>query len=254
MSNKVLLCSIQKSGITWTQFLIFNYWNIKYNNVKKTLTYDELQEIHIKRRRYGFDHPSDHFPEVYHTHLSYDGVGFVKNIPNTSKFFNKFDKLIYIIRNPFDVMVSYYTFIFNRKKIPYNNNDDILDLYKLNTLEKFTEYYLEKWIHHVKSTRHRADCILNYDLLRKNPLLFKRAILLIDNDCDMSILKRAIKISSFENIRKMSIKTNRPYMRGGKLYEGLFCRDGRTGQYKEVMSKELIDYIKKRCEEEGLKI
>lgn len=307
MSNRILLVGIQKSGTTWTRFVIFNYWNILKNGAQKTLTFDELEAIHILRKKKGFYYLDDGFPEVHHTHFPYDGVGFMKIIPETSKWFDDFDKLIYVYRNPFDTMISYHKFMFNRDEIPYHRISEIhervantkkniekhrkqiketnnekwetflhfeikrkeqmikklqhslegsCDMKKLVKLEDFTKYYLKKFVNHVKSTRHRADVVLNYDVLRKNPIGFKKAIELIvgEGNVDMDIFQKTIEMSSFDNIKKMSIETNQIYGVGGPLYKGFFCRDGRTNQYKEIMSEELVEYIKNYCEENGLKL
>lgn len=303
--TRVLICGIQKTGNTWVRFVIFNYFNILDHKATKTLTFDELKVIHMLRKKKGFYHLDDGFPEVHHTHFPYNGVGFMKIIPETSKWFDDFEKLIYIYRNPFDTMISYHKFIFNRDKIPYHRISELhervanikkniekhrnqikasktekwtyflydeierkeqiikrlehtlegsCDMKKLVKLEDFTKYYLEKFINHVKSTRDRADVVLNYDELRKNPIGFKKAIELVvgEGNVDMEIFNKAIEMSSFDNIKKMSDEVNQPYGVGGPLYKGYFCRDGRSNQYKEIMSKELIEYITKRCEEEGL--
>jgi len=255
--NTVLICGIQKTGNTWARFVIYNYFNILLNKATKTLTFDELKEIHVKRRikgkiekkQYIFGHKDDNLPNFYHTHIGYDGTGFIHSTPNIKAFFNCFDKLIYLYRNPFDTMISYYEFLTNRNPIPY----DIIKLSEMN-LEDFTKYYLEKWISHVSSTKPRADVVLDYDKLRINPIGFKEAIELSGIKIDMNIFKKAIKFSSFNNIRKMSDEIKQPYGVGGSLYKGYFCRNGRTGQYKEKMSKELIEYIKKRCREKKIKI
>lgn len=250
--NKVLICGIQKTGNTWTRFVMFNYFNILNNDATKTLTFDELKNIHDLRRKEGFNICIDGFPYVCHTHVGYNGTGFAKDFlqKEYNEYFNKFDKLIYIYRNPFDTIISYHKFIFNRDKIPYQN----IDMHKKQKLEDFAEYYLKRIIKHIKTTRHRADVILNYDELRKDPSKFIDAIKLVDGTIDMNIFQKAVKISSFDNIRKMSDEVKQPYGVGGSLYRGYFCRDGRTGQYKEIMSKELIEYIKTECEKVGLSI
>jgi hypothetical protein len=263
--KKILLCGIQKSGSTWGRFVVFNYFNILKNNAKRTLNFDELKAIHLRRGWYpNTPDPNtprkpealkDGFPLVYHTHLGYDGTGFIKTFPKVHEWFEKFDGLIYIYRNPFDTMISYYEFLRTRDETPYMNTQKEVKMdEKLESLENFTKYYLPKWISHVKSTKHRADVVLDYDELRENPSGFIDAIELIDESVDLGVLEKAIKMSDFNNIKKMSIETKQPWGVGGPLYKGLFCRDGRTGQYKERMSKELIKYIKKECKNEGIKI
>lgn len=252
--NRVLLCSMQKMGNTWTQFVIFNYWNIKYHKATETLTFDELQKIHLSRYRWGFNHKEDGFPEVYHTHYGYDGIGFLGYNTYMPIYFDKFQDLIYLYRNPLDAIISYYHFIYNPGKISQLYRNPYLKLQELKNIEDFALYYLEIFLSHIRATKHRATVVLHYDSLRKDPNGFKEAISLIDDPVDGYAFKKAIEFSSFENIKKMSIRTGKPYMRGGPGYIGYFCRDGRSGQYKEFLDPILINYLKYRCKIEGITV
>lgn len=250
----VLISGIQKTGNTLCRFVIFNYFNILNNSAKKTLTWDELEAPHLLRQKYGIDHNyQDGFPNVHHTHVSYDGWGVNVNYEDFPSFYEQFDKLIYVIRNPFDTMISYFHFMMNRDRFSFSNiSKERLE--KMKGLKGFVEFYLPKFIHHVKTTRHRADLVLDYDMLMNNKDGFRKAIELIDNDVNLSILQQSIEMSSFDNIRNMSIRIKQPYGLGGVRYKGFFCRDGRSGQYLSFMSKELIEWITNECKEKGLKV
>lgn len=241
---RVLLSGLQKTGNSWIRFVIFNYFNILNHGVIKTLTWDELQKIHLDRVEHGVDYDyNDGFPMVFHTHNSYDGFGINVKYEGYPEFFEQFDKFIYLYRNPYDCMISYWHFVENRDRINYKRD-----------LKEFTKWFLPKWIHHVKTTRHLADLVLDYDLLRKYPEAFQQALKLINGSVDNRILSQAIDMSSFDNIRKMSEEVGNVAGLGFPYYQGYFCRDGRSGQYLSVMSKELINYIKKECSKEGLEV
>jgi hypothetical protein len=246
MSNTVLLCGIQKAGNTLCRFVIFNYFNVLNNKATKTLNWDELQKPHLDRVEHGLDYEyKDGFPMVFHTHNAYDGQGLNVKYEGYPEFFQQFDKLIYLYRNPFDCMISYWHFVENRNGVDYQRD-----------LKEFTKWFLPKWIHHVKTTRCKADLVLDYDKLRRNPYpLFTEVIALVNNGIiNIGILDKTIEMSSFENIRKMSDEVGNPAGLGNPHYRGYFCRDGRSGQYKEVMSKELIDYIRNECKKEGIEV
>jgi hypothetical protein len=256
---------IQKSATSYCRFVVFNYFNILNNSAKETLNFDELKAIHLKRGWYPNNQDpniprkkealTDGYPLMYFSHLGYDGTGFMKNFPKVHEWFDKFDGLIYVVRNCFDVMISYYEFLRTRDETPYMNTQKEINMNeKLKSLEAFTKFYLPKWISHVKSTKHKADVILDYDELRKNPIGFLDAIELINGDVDLAVLERAIEMSSFDNIRQMSIDTNQIWGVGGPLYKGYFCRDGRSGQYKERMNKNLIKWIRAKCKKAGIKV
>lgn len=218
----IAVCGFQKSGNHWVRFVISNYLNMKEKGQVETLTWNEIME-------------NDN--GIHYTHNAYDGQGINIKYDGYPEFFEKYDKLIYIYRNPFDVMISYWHWIMNRDETNYE-----LDL------SDFTKKYLWLWINHVKVTRYEANLVLQYNKLRISPSIYFNQLLqlILDEEIDLRLLERSIEISSFDSIRKMSIENNEkagPYPE----YRGNFCRDGRFGQYKEVMSNELKNYIKNEC-------
>lgn len=229
----ILLCGFPKTGNSWLKFVICNYVSILSHGAKFTLSYSQLNDI--------FKHPIS----LHHTHIPFSGkltYGSVKNIP---EYYSKFDKIIYICRNPYDTMISFWHYLKNRDP-PFNllkKNLNMEMIEEFSSLKGFVEYFLPLYIDHVKSTRHRADLILNYDELRKNPNDFKKVIKLIfDDEINEEVFEKAIEMSSFENIRKMGIEMDQKHGLA-KDYLGHFARDGRSGQYKEVMDAHLIQYI-----------
>jgi len=138
----------------------------------------------------------------------------------------------------------------------YNTNRDLEHQhisYRGSTLEEHVKLFLPLYINHIKSTIPFANVILDYDLLRENPDLFKPAIKLVFGIVIEDVFQKAITLSTFDNIKKMGIKVGQQYGLASS-YRGHFTRDGRSGQYLEVMSKELINYIKNECEKKGLKV
>jgi len=229
----ILISSFPRCGSTWLRFVICNYASIVSHGSKFTLTYTQLNNI--------FSNPVS----LHHTHLPLSGKLMYGSVNNSSEYYNKFDKIIYIMRNPYDTMISFWHYLKNRE-IPFNLlktkfNTEMID--QFYSLKGFVDYFLPLYIDHVKSTRHRADLVLNYDELRKNPNEFKKAIKLIfDDKINEEVFEKAIEMSSFENIRKMGIETNEIH---GLAKNSLdhFCRDGRSGQFMEVMNNHLVQYI-----------
>lgn len=229
----ILISSFPKVGIHWTKFIICNYYQIKNFGITSTLTYNQLDHI--------FKNPIS----LHHTHFPYSGKTLFGQIKNMKDYYDRFEKIIYQIRNPYDTMISFYYYLKNRNppfNIVYNvANIDLID--QISTLEGFVEYFLPLYIDHIKSTRNKADLVLNYDKLRKDPSDFKKAIKLIFNEVNEEAFEKAVEMSSFDNIRKMGIETNQKHGLA-KDYLGHFCRNGKSGQYKEIMSEKLIQYIK----------
>lgn len=247
--KKILLSGYQKCGNTWTRFIIFNYFNILKNDAKKTLTYGEI----IRINEAIWNEVDNDWPNVYFTHVPKNGKTLLGH-DRTGKveFYDDMDGIITIVRNPFDCMISYFQYMTNRDK-PFNGIFSGNVLKDLLTLEGFVKRYLPLYINHLQSVKPIADVVLDYDMLRKYPEGFGKAIELIFGNVDNRILSQAIDYSSFDNIKKMGIKTGRT---GGMAshYRGHFTRNGKTGQYKEVMSNELINHIKIQCAKGGIKV
>lgn len=228
----ILIASFPKTGVHWTKFVICNYTNILQYGMKSTLTFKQLDSI--------FKNPIS----LHHTHIPLSGHLLFNEIKNVHEYYNKFDKIIYQMRNPYDTMISFWHYLKNRDppfSIIYNKvNMDLID--QFSTLKGFTEFFLPLYIDHIESTRNKADLVLNYDELRKDPNEFKKVIKLIFDEVDEEVFKKTIEMSSFENIRKMGIETNQQHGLA-KDYLGHFARDGRSGQFKEVMDAHLVQYI-----------
>lgn len=247
--KKILLVGFQRCGNTHARFVIFNYWNILENNVKKTLTYNELIRINNEIWK-GI---GEQYPQVYFAHTPKNGkklFGYKKN--KKTRLFDNVDDIIYVIRNPFDCMISYFHYMINRD-LPFNGYFVGKELEDVCNLGGFVRKFLPLYINHVKTTKHLANVVLDYDVLRKYPEGFGQAIELVFGNIDVRILSQAIDYSSFDSIKQMGIDTGKP---GGLAsdFRDNFTRDGRVGQYLTVMSEELIDYIKIECKKEGLKV
>lgn len=246
--TKIVLCGYEKTGTSWALFVVCNYFNILNFNAKKCLLWNKI--IHIVKGfskipiesmdiEYTF---KEGVARVYYTHTS------IYNSPETKTFFNQFDNVVYTYRNPFDTMISlyHYTIIKGNQKI-------ISDIIKAGGLCKYEDFDLfireghrvDDYINHVKYNKHKADLVLDYDKLRKDPSCFRKFIGFLTDKIDENIFKNALKLSSFDNIRRIEIaqkKTN------------LKARDGRTGQYKEHMNKKQIEFIENKWLKAGLKI
>ena len=238
--KKIVLCGHEKTGTTWALFVVCNYFNILNFDAKECLPWGEVlrivggykqRAIELTDKEYKFNKGVAH---VYYTHTS------IYNSPKTKIFFNQFDNIIYICRNPFDTMISLYHYKII-KGIPkiLNNIKKVGGLRKYIPFDNFIRKgdSVDEYINHIKYNKHKADLVLDYDKLRKDPSNFRKLIGFLTDKIDEKLFKKALKLSSFDNIRRIEIEQKKVNLK---------ARNGRTGQYKEQMNKKQIDFIKNK--------
>ena len=232
--QKILLFGYPKSGNTWVRFLIFNYFNL-INNPKclKTITFNELNNIQSNVMDRGTTNAIPHgFPIFYRTHKVYN---------DCYKFF---DLKIFVHRNPLDTLVSAYYFYKNRT-IPFNDEEEFIRQ-NLNDINFYVRYKFPIWKDFFDKSINKADFIINYSDLRKNPKkILSKLLKKIDvKYCDKT-LEKSIELSSFDNIKKMSEISNQHYGNAPKngSFVGKFMRSGDDGQFLKELNKETIEYV-----------
>lgn len=241
-NNKVLLHAYKKTGQHWLMFVLANYHKILMEDIEKPLEWGKVENFGRRGKGYTskewdgitraitFDDFPMEFPTMLRSEMNWNG-----NLIHHESF----DKVIYLWRNPFDVLLSFYYYA-EKEKLREN-------LIKTGTFESSNpltismDYYLlwqyikerlPLYIKHLNEGYHHADVILKYEALRENPNLFKDAFLLFYDDIDEEAFQKALKFGGFEQVHKIN-----PH----------HARKGKVGQYKEVMTAQMILYIKRKC-------
>ncbi|NQU95464.1 MAG: sulfotransferase domain-containing protein [Candidatus Omnitrophica bacterium] len=235
IKNAILSCGWRKSGNTWFKFVLYNYFNILINNANKTLTFEELKEHDIGNLEGGYTKPrKPGFPVYYSTHEAY------------RRIFSYFFRVIFIYRNPLDACLSYY---YNRmdRVTNFRGGFPNSEIKKLYDIDYFALYNLPYWIYHYKSTIDKADAVLCYEEMRKNPYSqFHKAFKEAGIEINENALAKSIEMSSFDNIRKMGRETNQRYgAQHPKIFKGEFTRSGKSKQYTGTLKAGTIQKAQK---------
>jgi len=254
----ILLCGMEKSGNTWTRFVIYNYFNILLNDIGRTLTFDELSQIaphslYLKKSINLFEkNPTRYdfvgtiapfevgFPIIYNTHEPYH-----KNL-------GLFNQIIYVYRQPLDTMVSNYYFWLNRK-IPFKAWP-VEHRSRMENINFFVLSSLPFWIKFQQVIVQPGSIKVSYDKARQNPhKIFGKLLQSLGVQLDFDVLGKSIAYSSFENINQMAKETNQTYgVANPKDFTGTFLRSGRTGQYMNELSPETIRQSLKMLRDAGI--
>ena len=241
--KKILLFGYPKSGNTWLRFLLFNYIQLLLDqNKTKTLTYDELNKFQNNiMDRATINIPQENYPLFYRTHKIY------------KKPYDLFDFKIFIHRNPLDTLVSAYYF-YRDRKVPFPN-DKKNEVKYLNNIDFYVKTKISDWIKFYNTSILKANFIINYSSLKENCFHeLKSLINFLDWKLDDELIKKSISLSSFENIKKMSVKYSQQYGNAPRdgSFKGNFTRSGIDGQYTNELQSDTINFVKSKFPEFNL--
>jgi len=151
---------------------------------------------------------------------------------------------VYIMRNPLDMVLSYARhYGISPDEATYNiGRDDCANSADPTTVTQF----LGSWSQHVLSWTRRAaypQCILRYEDLLENPEEhFGRLLEHIGIPLDEARLKKAIRFSSFRELKKQEKKHGFGEHSGKS--DGFFAK-GKAEQWRTDLAPELVDKIRK---------
>lgn len=261
--NIVWLASYPKSGNTWIRILLSNYLNpsvsgININEIDSSiisssrtildnylpylssdLSFEEIDNI----RPLLYQEISKETEELQYI-KTHDAFTLNKNKeaifpPAISK------AVIHIVRNPLDVAVSfaYHSDISIDKSIEALNNSDKCLAKNKNALNKQLRQKLLSWSEHYRSWKN-AD--LPYHLVKYEDLLnhpestFEKLILFLYGQADKEQIKKAVKLSSFEKLKKQEHQT--PF-REKPLNAKTFFRRGKSNSWEKEMTTKQVEKI-----------
>ncbi|NXY73038.1 ST3A1 sulfotransferase, partial [Glareola pratincola] len=226
--SDIFLTTYPKSGTVWTQNILSLIIHEGHRNGTENMeTMERIPwlEYNIKNRDYA-DLPS---PRVFATHLPYYLV------PRDLR--NKRAHVIYVSRNPKDVMVSYYHF-----------SKYMTTLEEIPDFNLFMERFLagkvlgSSWLDHVAGWYSHAEdfniLFLTYEEMKKD---LRSAVLKICNFLGKKLSEEevdsVVRQATFENMRK-DPRANYENLPGDIVAKdkGSFLRKGTVGDWKNIMT------------------
>lgn len=225
--DDIYIVSYPKSGNTWLLFLIANtilkYLGIEYN-VNLFNIHAVIPDVHNSR-----DIPNE---------LQF--TPFRRIIKNHSNYNPYYNQMYLLIRNPSDVMVSYYYF-----KKSLNQIDMSLSKFIRNK-----SYGIENWVRHIESwfemsTPSQQIRLIHYENLKKEP--FEELSKLFNTmgfEIDPEIINFAIDRSSFEYMK--TIEEKHKSFSTAKYENYRFLRKGVVGDGRDSFSEEDMEFIRSK--------
>ncbi|KAM6406855.1 amine sulfotransferase-like [Pluvialis apricaria] len=226
--SDIFIATYPKSGTVWTQNILSLIIHEGHRNGTENVeTMERIPwlEYNIKK----MDYAKLPLPRVFATHLPYYLV------PRDLR--KKKARIIYVTRNPKDVMVSYYhfsKFISNLEEIPDFN------LF----MERFLagKVLASSWLDHVAGWYSHAEdfniLFLTYEEMKKD---LRSAVLKICNFIGKKLSEEevdsVVRQATFENMRK-DPRANYEKLSDGIVAKnnGSFLRKGTVGDWKNIMT------------------
>ena len=264
----IWLASYPKSGNTWVRAFIASYIysnnDFKFEDLANIETFPSLNEISFLRKKFGnykFTDMASYWHFFQTEIIKKKKINFLKthNALITIKNFAFTDivktlGLIYIIRDPRDIIISYS----NHLNLSYE--ETFKRMKDLNTVEKTNDQLdrtlLSSWSNHYNSWKYFPSnkLIVRYEDLVTNPLLsFSKIIKYLNKLYELPISDEKIQSSiqnvEFKKLKKLEEKkgfSENPNYNKGKF----FFREGKINQWKEILSKDLLKQIDEEFESE----
>ena len=207
------LASFQKSGNTWVNFTIANMYNQLTGRFPE-IDFFNIHEISPEVRPNDNEDKEPLFkdlPWIFMTHSPYK---------------TDFANVILVLRNPWDVLYSYYHFLKGER----------LKDFSLPEVITHPQHGIGALVEHNESFLRNCGnlLIITYENMHANPIKAARKIArFLDLDIADRLIKDAVKKASFKSMRKIEVQKGRKYGTPGFL----FTRNGKVGEGKREIQE-----------------
>lgn len=231
LPSDVFIVSYPRSGNTWFRFLVANLVSsapVSFGNIE-SLVPDIYTNSDIRLRRT----PQ---PRILKSHEA---------------FTPGYRSVVYLVRDPRDVAVSYYDYAI---KVRIFEKGFPLDRFVEHFLDSSSKInYFGSWGEHVRSWMAaerpaEAFTVIRYeDLLSDAPAQLRRVSNLLGVPAEPDRIERAVQLSAAEKMRRSEYEFHdRWSSTKGSLKDKQFVRKAKRGAWKEEMPADLADRILER--------
>jgi hypothetical protein len=226
--DDTFLVSFPRSGNTWTRFLVCNLINPD----------DPVNFAQLESR----------IPEIYDvTDRNLRAFPRPRIIKSHECFDPRYKKIVYIVRDPRDVLISYYEFQLKRRVI----SDEL-------SLEDFVPRFMESeiepktgsWRDHVVSWTATRGGQKNFLLLRYEDMLADtqkestKIAAFLGLDSSPERIARAVALSSADRMRKLEKEQSRQWKETKKTRQDKpFVRKAASGGWKSILSERSVTHL-----------
>jgi len=225
-AEDVWLVEFPKSGVTWLSFLLANV-NNKMNDFNCEVNFFNIHHFI----------PDIHLSQHLKEHTGFPGFRFIKSHSELNPYYYR---VIYIVRDPRSVMVSYYKFLVGLNSYRGNLSEFIRD----ETFGiKAWNRHLDMWIN--KSNIGIRINFLKYeDLLDDTEAQLKHLYRIYGYTIPDKIIQSSVLSSNRVQMKLFESERKELDIRFSKNYSGFqFVGDGGAEGFRESLTTSDIDYI-----------
>jgi hypothetical protein len=226
--DDTFLVSFPRSGNTWTRFLVCNLINPD----------DPVNFAQLESR----------IPEIYDvTDRNLRAFPRPRIIKSHECFDPRYKKIVYIVRDPRDVLISYYEFQLKRRVI---SEDISLEDFVPRFMESEIEPKTGSWRDHVVSWTATRGSQKNFLLLRYEDMLADtqkestKIAAFLGLDSSPERIARAVALSSADRMRKLEKEQSRQWKETKETRQDKpFVRKAASGGWKTILSEKSVAQI-----------
>jgi Sulfotransferase domain len=222
--DDVVIVSYPKSGSTWLRFIIANLlkFHEEVDFLRMQLT---VPEISLEACRNGADFAALPSPRFMRSHALYD---------------RRFPKVIYLMRDPRDVLLSYYHHV--RKFHQFDGT--LLHFLRSNVRRVEWDQHVNSWIFQNPSLDNL--CLVRYeDMLNDTFAEIQKILRFAGLNRMTADIQDAVERSGFHRLRELEDRKGLGYV-DDQNKEIRFIREGRKGGWQAGFAEEERTYAKEK--------
>lgn len=212
----VFLVSYPRSGNTWVRFVLGSL----------------IHDVDV-----DFDNMEKYFPDIYrNTYSQLESIGNPRYLKSHESYDKRYPKVIYIVRDPRDVAISYYYWMLKFNKFK-GDIDGFLDIFfnPKGIAYGSWDKHVEGWITKSYVTTHGFLLLKYEDLLVDAFNNFKKILIFLDIDVDDNKIKQVVRNNDFSGMKNKEVNTsdnNSLFKSTSKAIP--FIREGKKQQWRTM--------------------
>jgi Sulfotransferase domain len=227
--DDVVIVSYPKSGSTWLRFVMAHLLCKTFSRQHQEVDFLQMQlmvpEISLDAYQNGVNFQSLPSPRMMRSHALYNP---------------RFPRVVYMLRDPRDVLVSYY---YHFQKF-HNFGGTLLDFMQSDVRKVEWDQHVNSWIFENPSLRNL--CVIRYeDMLSDAFIEVQKIIRFASLDRTPAEIRRAIEKSGFDELRELEEKKGLGYVEDQNK-EIRFIREGKKGGWQESFGEAEKAYVKEK--------